>query len=370
MICYTKLIPFLKEIHMQKSILIAFLILLLIPITQGFSQEYYDNPPTLSVSLGNETPFVYQDSEGHTVVVGMVENKDTLTSVTNVRIQVNFYNDLDPEPIEVVQGGSVLEVIPPNGQSPYSIRSSNPNSQITQASVTLLGFDSSEDKQKGFSVYSTEAFFDSKFRFSGILQNGGAPNSNTTAYLAFYDGFDPPRFLSVSSIELGNVSPNTEVTIELDDNIDPRAVGFFLFAESNIFYSDFVDVKIPPPQSLTKLVKISNVSVKDTMGNKLSEIKLGSTVNIESETWVQFSLKNNSNETPYTYYVQIQESGPSPTVEFIGKYDGRFIGTGLQSQTIDWIPEKPGLYFIETFVWDRNNIPLAEQGPFVLIIVK
>ena len=147
-------------------------------------------------------------------------------------------------------------------------------------------------------------------------------------------------------------------------------MGFFLFAESNVFYSDFVDVKIPTPQSLTKLASISNVVVKDTLGMPLSEIKLGSIVNIESKTLVQFATDQNSNETPYTYYIQIKESGKSPFVEYIGKYDGRFIEDGVQSQTIDWAPEKSGLFFIETFVWDRNNIPLSEQGPFVLINVK
>jgi len=110
--------------------------------------------------------------------------------------------------------------------------------------------------------------------------------------------------------------------------------------------------------------------VKDTLGMPLSEIKLGSTVNIESKTLVQFTTDQNSDETPYTYYIQIKESGKSPYVEYIGKYDGRFIEDGLQSQTIDWIPEKSGLFFIETFVWDRSNIPLSEQGPFVLINVK
>ena len=203
------------------------------------------------------------------------------------------------------------------------------------------------------------------FRFSGILENGGAPTSNTNVYLAFYDGFEPPRILGVSTIEIGNMMPNTETSFEIDEKIDSRAVGFLLFAESDIFYSDFVDVKVPTPQSLTKLVTISDVSVKDPLGNSLSEIKLGSTVNIESETLVQFAQDQNTNETPYTYYVQIKESGELPYVEFIGKYDGRFIGTGLQSQTIDWIPEKKGLFFIETFVWDKNNIPHSRTGSYL-----
>ena len=361
---------FLQRILMKKLVFSLFLIFLLFPISQSYSAEKTDTLSTLSVSLTNETPFIYRDSEGYTVVVGSVENNDSLSSVANVQIQVKFYDDLDPNPLEIIQGSTTLEVIPANGQSPYSIRSQTPNPDITQASVSLLGFDSSVEKQKGLSVYSSEVFLDTSLRFAGVLQNGGAPNTDTKVYLAFYDGFEPPRFLGVSSIELGDVESNAKVPFEINEIIDPRAVGFLLFAESNIFNSNFVDVKIPSPQSMTKLVSISSVSIKDTLGNDLSEIKLGSTVNIVSETTVEFSGKQIPAETPFTYYVQIKESGESPYVEFIGKYNGRFIGNEPQFQSIDWIPEKKGLFFIETFVWDRNNIPISEQGPFVLILVN
>ncbi len=355
---------------MQKLILSVFLILLLIPFSQAFSQEYSDTAPTLTVSLRNETPFVYQDSEGYTVVVGAVENTNSLTPVTNVRIQVNFFDDFGSNPLEVIIGYTTLEVIPANGQSPFAIRSETPNPNITQASISLLGFDSSVAKQKGLVVFSTDVFLGSTLQFSGVLQNGGAPSSDTKVHLAFYDGFEPPRILGVSTIELGNMGLNTEVTFELDEKIDSRAVGFLLFAESSVFYSDFVDVKIPPSQVPTKLVIISDVTVEDTMGNKLSEIKVDSTVSIKSKTLIQFAADQKSNETAYTYYVQIKESGETPYVEYIGKFDGRFIGTGLEFQTIDWIPENKGLFFIETFVWDRNNVPIAEQGPIVLVNVN
>ena len=63
------------------------MVFLLIPVSQSFAQEYSDNAPTLTVSLQNETPFVYQDSEGYTVVVGVVENNNDLTPVTNVRFR-------------------------------------------------------------------------------------------------------------------------------------------------------------------------------------------------------------------------------------------------------------------------------------------
>jgi hypothetical protein len=356
---------------MQKLVFSIFLILLLIPFSQAFSQGTQINDSTLTVSLKSEVPFVYQDSEGYTVVVGMVENNNSLTPVANVQIQVNFFDEFDPIPLEVnTLGTTILEVIPPNGESPYSIRSATPNPNISEVSVSLLGFDSTGGKEMGLVVYSSDVLLDTSFHFSGVLQNGSAPNSDTNVYLAFYDGFEPPRILGVSTIELGSVESNAEVTFDFDEEIDSRAVGFLLFAESNIFSSNFVDVKIPAPQLLTKLVSISDVTVKDSLGNKLSEIPLGSIVNIESETWIQFAADQNTNETSYTYYVQIKKSGEFPYVEYIAKYDGRFISAGLQSQNIDWIPKESGLFFIETFVWDRNNVPIAEQGPFVLINVK
>lgn len=352
---------------MIKVVLCTFLILLLIPFSQGFSQVT-DNASTLSVSLKNESPFVYQDSEGYTVVVGLVENNNSLTSISNVKIQVHFFDDLTPTPLETVQGTTTLEVIAPNGKSSYSIRSQTPNLNITQASASLIGFDPSVEKQKGLIVYSTDVFLDTSFRFSGVLQNGGTSSSNTNVYLAFYDVFD--RILSISTIELGNVDLNTDVSFELDEVINSKAVGFFLFAESSVFISDFVDMQIPASQIIDKLITISNVSVEDSDGNKLSELSVGSPVYIKSETLIQFAADQESDETAYSYYVQVKESGELPYVEYIGKFDGRFIGTGQETQIIDWIPEKTGLYFIETFVWDRNNIPIAEQGPFVLVIVN
>ena len=356
---------------MQKLVLSTFLILLLIPFSQAFSQEYSDTPSTLSVSLKNETPFVYQDSEGYTVVVGIVENNNSLASITNVMIQVNFFDDFDPNPLEVVNGHTTLQVIPPNGQSPFAIRSETANPNITEASVSLLPFDISDPKEKKLSIFYREVFLDSSLHFSGVLQSEIAPISNTNVYVAFYDIFE--RILGVSTIEIGDVESN-DVAFEFDETINSKSVGFLLFSESDKFYSDFLDIKIPPPQLTTKLVVISDVIVEDTNGEKLSELEVGSTVNIKSKTLIQFAADQESNETAYTYYVQIKKTSETPdeppTVEFIGKFDGRFTGVGLETQSIDWIPKQTGLFYIETFVWDRNNIPIADQGPFVLIIVN
>ena len=355
---------------MQKILPLVFLAVLLIPSSQVDAQEYSDTPPTLAVSLQNETPFVYRDSEGYSVVVGMVQNSNELAPVTNVQVQVKFYDDLNPQPLEIVTDNVSLEVIPAKGVSPYSIRSESANPHITQASVSLIGFDSSNPKENALVVYSDNVSMDTELHFTGTLENGAAPISETNVYLAVHDAFVPPRILSVETVEIGQVASNDKITFEFNGKIDARAVGFFMVAESNIFYSDVVEVAIPPPEIATKMATISKVSIQDNQGNKLSELQAGTPVNIKSETMIQFVADKKTNETAYTYYVQIKESGEKPTVEYIGQYDGRFVGSGLDSQTIGWVPQKPGLYFMETFVWDKSNIPISEPGPVVLFLVK
>jgi hypothetical protein len=351
---------------MKKILLSFFLVLMLFPISPGLSQKS-DTLSTLSVALTSESPYVYKDNEGYTVVVGNVINKNELTSVSNIKLKVNFYDETGTQPLETVLGGTILEVIPESSTSPYLIKSISPNPNITSISVMLEGFLPSSSKSQELVVESTGVILDEHLKLSGMLANGGSPITDTFVYFAFYDSFIPPRLIGVSSISIGDVTANEKVDFYFDEEIDHKASSFQIFAQSNVFNSNILDEKIP--QQLTKLVTISNVSLKDPQGNKLPEITLGSTVNIQSNVWVQFSADQPSNETPYSYYAQVKNSG-FPTVEFLGKSDGRFISTGSQSISVDWIPEHNGIFFIETFVWDRNNVPIANEGPIVILVVN
>lgn len=355
---------------MDKIILSLFLFLILFPASAGFSQISNLHTSTLSVILTSDSPYIYKDDKGYTVVVGAVKNTNNLSSFSNVQIHVNFYDDTNPQPLETTEGRTILQVIPPLGTSPYVIKSKTPNPDITQVSVSLQKFDSSTSKSKQLTIGYSNIVLDENLRFSGVLKNGAAPINNTNVYLAFYDAFKPPRIVRVDTIPIGNVEPNRIVNFSYNEKIESRSVGFLLFSESSAFYSDFLDVKLPQPESRTKLVTISDVSVTDPQGTKLSDIKVGSPVKIRSESWIQFSADQKSNETPYTYYVQIKQSGAKPFVEFLGKYDGNYIGADKQFQSIDWVPEHSGLFFIETFVWDRDNIPIADKGPVALIVVN
>ena len=211
---------------MEKIILSIFLILILFPVSSGFSAEVTDNQSTLSAVLTSDSPFVYKDDKGYTVVVGSVENTSNLTSITDVRIHVNFYDDVNAEPLEIIEGKTVLEVIPPLGKSPYMIKSNSSNPDITQVSVSLEGFNSSPSKSKQLSVELGDIILDDALHFSGVLKNGAAPINNTNVYLAFYDNFDPPRIVGVSTIPIGTVKPNEMINFSFNEKIQTSHVGF------------------------------------------------------------------------------------------------------------------------------------------------
>jgi hypothetical protein len=209
----------------------------------AFSSGYVDTLPSMKVAL-KTIPFFYQDSEGYTVVTGLIENRNELSTVTNVRIHVSFYDETRLTPTEVAGGNTLMDIIPPNGEAPFAIRSQNPLSDIEDVSVKVLGFDPTQNKINGLIVGSDNATLNSMFSFSGSLDTIGAPSSNTNVYFAFYDSFEPPRILKVSTVELGDIDSNTKILFEHHEKVDPKVSGVLLFAESDIFYSDIIDAKI------------------------------------------------------------------------------------------------------------------------------
>ena len=79
---------------MQKVILSLFLVFILFPIYSGYSQEMSDTPSTLSVTLTSESPFVYKDDEGYTIVVGNVEHHFSKICGILLRIRIRSFPNL------------------------------------------------------------------------------------------------------------------------------------------------------------------------------------------------------------------------------------------------------------------------------------
>ncbi len=237
------------------SLITSFLLIGIIGLSAQdvFSAEYTDTIPTISVYLKNTSPYFYQDDEGYTVVTGLIENQNQYSSVTNVRIHVSYFDEISLIPLKSSLGNTLMEVIPPERNAPFSIRSQTPIPGITHVSVVILGFDAAPDKVNDLTIFSENISNNSTFRFSGSLQNGAAPISNATVYLAYYDSFEPPRILNVSTIQIGDMKVGATSLLEFEEKIDSRATGVLLFADSDIFYSEVVDVKIPSQTNKQKI---------------------------------------------------------------------------------------------------------------------
>ena len=354
---------------MKKTIVGLLIVVFLFPLGQGFSQ-FDDRPPTLGLEITNFSPFFYKDSEGYTIIIGEIKNTRNFP-VTEVKVWGGFYDDLSLQPIESSIGTTILEVIPPNSAVPYTIKSATPNPSITNISVNVLGFNSGIEKHQGIVARSISTEVTDKIRYSGELTNtGGVIAENPRIHMVFYDAFIPPRLVGISSQVLEDgIPPNSSISFEFEERMTTSAAGFWIVAESDNLSSNVVDNKITPPEFISKLVTINDVTINDADGNRLTDVTQNSPIFIQSKLSLQ-SSSGPTQDQPYVYYAQVKESGEKAYVEFIGTFEDTFDGEGVGTTTVEWVPEKKGLFFIETFVWDPNAIPLASKGPVILVLVN
>jgi len=351
---------------MKAMLLALVLAMALIPAYPSFSQ-LIDTDSKISVITTSDSPYVYKNSEGHTVVVGEVENRNALSSMSGIVVRAVFYDPSGEEVIEIVRGGTVLDIVPPESTSPYLITSASANPDIGLVSVDVEAFNSSPTKSMGLEISPVDISNSGTVEFAGSVKNAGhAPSGGTVVHLAFYDVFDPPRLLHIEQIPVGHVPAGAEAGFQFSGTPDSRAVGFTMFAESDVLQSGFVDVEIPPREILSRLVTISGLSVSGPGGSS-STIPAGSTISIGSD--LVFQTVADDRIQPFVYYVQIKQSGKIPYVEFLGSADGSFHGTPNETASVEWTPGEPGLYFIETFAWDQNAVPIASKGPVSVVLV-
>ena len=348
------------------------------------AQEYSDTHPTLVAVLETSSQYVFKDEQGYAFLAGMVKNTSPFGTISDLQIRVSFYDDLQAAPRDVVHGSTALEAIPPNSKSPFLIRSTGPDMQITQASASIMTFDTSADKEQqisinidGIATEFTSTATDNKnsFTIQGSLSNGPAPSSNATIHLAFYDVFEPPRILDVRSIQMGDLAADSNTPFFFKGEVNSAARGAFVFAESDVLSALMTNVRLPPPSDprpyMTEIATIAGISVKDKSGDRISAVSVGEEASIEGRITIEYGDYREDREMPYIFYVQIRGSGPAEPVEFIGSFQGLFSDANVLTRaTVDWTPERSGLYIAETFVWSEDNVPLADRGPYTLIFVE
>lgn len=332
---------------------------------QGLQQQQPCNPPlppggqTLpsSNSLTVEVcaTYSYKAQDGTTVVLGEVQNNNDFP-ITNVKVGIIF-EDNSNNVIEYKTGTTLVQVVQPNSRAPFSISSTKADSSITQVSAKLAGFISATPKDQVLVISPGVLQVSGNLAFSGTIKNGGnSTTTNTRLYLISYDAFQ--RVVAIGTTTIPSITAGSVINFTVTSTPSFRAKSYTIVAESDKYQSTVTDIK----NVLVSLpVAISDTQVTDTNGTKFSTITVGTTVKITS------SLKYLASKSqPYVFYVQVKQFGGQ--VEFIGTSRGVFLGPTDQP-SVTWTPHDSGQYYIETYVWDSDKIPLSSAGTRINIVL-
>ena len=149
---------------------IFFTIIFMSVLTTPVFSQVTDSETRLSVITTSDTPYVYTNDEGKTVVVGEIENRNALTAMSGVLICAVFYDASGEVIIETTCEQTILDIVPPQSVSPYVITSQSANSDIAQVSVKVEAFNSSPTKSLGLDIESVDILNTESLIFNGIIK--------------------------------------------------------------------------------------------------------------------------------------------------------------------------------------------------------
>ena len=338
---------------MKAVLLSSLMIVLLFTTNLVWAQNL---PPTSSIQVEILSQYSYKAADGTTVVLGEVANHMN-SPVNAVSIGITFMDD-NSKSIEYKTGTTLLNVIPPNGKVPFSITSTSSDPSITRVKVDLASFRSSADRPQSLTISSGSLQISDKLILSGTITNNGALKStNTRLYLISYDAFS--RVVGIGISDPIDVDSKQDSSFSITSDFSSRAQSYMIIAESDNYQSKLIPVsgvKVSLP------VIVSNTTVTDPNGVSYSTIPVNTPVKISS------NVRNLLNSTqPFIYYVQVKQFSGQP--EFIGKFEGIFLGAEDKGVSVDWTPNTSGSYFIETYVWNYDNVPLSSAVPSINVVL-
>lgn len=340
----------------MKTLLLSSLLIMALFTTNIVWADESINKSTLGVEVLQGTISSHRANDGTTIVLGEIQN-DLNSPVNTVTIGITFM-DNNNNSIEYKTGTTLLQVVQPGGKVPFSISSTKPDPSITQIQVKIAGFQSSSEKQKMLDIIPGTLIVSDKVILSGVIKNNGIQKSvNTKLYLISYDSLS--RVIETGILDPVNINAGQDSNFTVTSTSNYRSQSYMIIAESDNYQSkstNVTNIQIPLP------IVASHAIITSPQGNESSTIHVNSTVVITS------SVRHLTQTTqPFVYYVQVKQfDGRS---EFIGTSTSSFFGGGDQNVTVNWTPHSAGSYFIETYVWSPDNVPLTKFEPDINVIL-
>ncbi len=326
---------------------------LLVP-TYAMAQTY-DTPSSLVVVLPNPS-YLYVDSDGYATVTGIVENNSDHSYIGNVQVLTRFYDNANEEPLAVNVSSISLDVLPPKSSSPFVIKSPSPDFSYVWAISSLQFFDSTNPKLTGLEMNHIQ--YDNGIITLNVTDSIEAPHTNVRMYVAYHDTFDPPRILSVSEHNLGDLEAGHTLSVDIQDAIPYGTGGFMIFAESDFFSSNMKSDRIPTSTTLLEPLlppHIANIWV----GNVTHPVTV---LTADQEASINADVRPGRGE----YHLNFQVTREGGGIVFLG---GANITSTTGIVSANYTPIESGQYVVESFVWGGPS-PVARPGPTMLFTVE
>ncbi len=314
-------------------------------------------PPPSSIQVFVCSQYSYRAQDGTTVVLGEIQNNMN-TPITTIKVGVTFEDD-NHNVLEYKTGTTLLQVVAPNSKAPFSISSTKSDPSINQVSVNLAGFTPASSRDQVLTISPGPLQVSDNMVLQGTINDVGQSTTNIRLYLLSYDAFQ--RVVSIGTATIPVISAGSTTNFTITSTPSSRAKTFQIIAESDNYQSLATDVT----NIVASLpVLIANTNVTNPSGSPYSSIPVYAPVKISSD--LSYLL---SNPQSYVYYVQIKNFGGE--VAFIGNSTGVFLGgtDKAHTESVSWTPDKDGPYYIETYVWDSNGVPLSSAGTRINIVL-
>lgn len=300
--------------------------------------------------------YSYKAQDGTTVVLGEIQNSNDFP-ITGVKVGITF-EDENSNVIEYKTGTTLLQVVGPNSLAPFSISSTKADPSISQVAVNLAGFTSASTKDQVLTITPGPLQISDTVTLQGTIKNGGTTAStNTKIYLLSFDPFQ--RVVAIGSATVSDIGPGSVANFEVTSMQSSRAKTFEVIAESDNYQSE----QTPVTDIVASLpVIIANTTITSPTGGSYSSIPVDAPVKISSD--LKYLLNNPQS---YIYYVQIKKFGGE--VAYIGNSTGLFLGGSDNDhpESVSWVPTEAGSYYVETYVWDSDGVPISSAGTTVNI---
>lgn len=298
----------------------------------------------------------YLNESGQYVVVGEVVNNGDVP-VHFVGLTVTFF-DKNHEQIEELSVSTALEVIRPGQISPFAttLLDTKDSSFVSSYDVKIGNVAPTTYKEEKLSIIfhklQTE---ENMIVVSGrIVNDGSSISSNTKAMVVLYNTVGEPVRYTSAFPESRNILPFGSALFSIKFQVDNPAniSGYAISSESSNYAETqrLVQMQETPMQRVREVANISDLLTLD------KDNRIVGSINVGDPVLVKLNITNTLTENrEYTYILQVKDQ--NMFVASLVWSMGTLPSNNSTAAVIAWVPDAPGIYTLQVFVWKSIEEP-------------